>query len=164
MRRRDFITLVGAAAGWPLAARAQQPVAKILRIGWLQPTQNENVDAFIRGLREAGYIDGQSVLVNTRIYGAELDQLAELAKELVALQCSVIFAASPYAISAAMKATSTTPIVGVDLESDPIANGWAGRLARPGGNVTGCSSIFLSWAATDRQSAILPWLVGTADA
>src|SRR5262245_55856046 len=106
LKRREFVTLLGGAtAAWPLAVRAQ-PVAKIPKIGWLQPTRNENVDAFIRGLRDAGYIDGQSILIESRIYGAELDQLAELAKELVALQCSVIFAASPYAILAAMRATS----------------------------------------------------------
>ena len=77
------------------------------------------------------------MLVETRFYGAMLDRIGEFANDLVTLKCDVIFAAAPYAIQAVMKATSTIPIVGTDLESDPVANGWARNLGRPGGNLTG---------------------------
>src|SRR5215216_1491865 len=138
MRRREFIGLLGgAAATWPLAARAQQSAGKASRIGWLQANQNENIEMFIQGLRDAGYIDGQNFLIEIRIYGTMLDRLVEFANELVALKCDVIFAAAPYAIQAATRATSTISIVGVDLESDPVATGWARSIGRPGGNVTG---------------------------
>jgi putative tryptophan/tyrosine transport system substrate-binding protein len=138
MKRRQFISLLGgAAATWPLAAYAQQAAGKTPHIGLLWISQNENTTAFLQGLRDAGYIDGQSAIVEARYYETMLDRLAELANELVALKCDVIFAGGPYAIEAAIKATSTIPIVGVDLESDPVASGWARSLGRPGGNLTG---------------------------
>jgi putative tryptophan/tyrosine transport system substrate-binding protein len=141
MQRREFITLlVGTAqAAWPLVARAQQP-AKIRRIGYLgsiQTFQNENTEAFNQGLREAGYVDGQNILLETRLHQGTLDRIDEFSRELVALKCSVIFATNPYAIRAVMKATSTIPIIGFDLESDPVASGWVKSFARPGGNFTG---------------------------
>src|SRR5262249_39067925 len=137
VKRREFIALLGGAAAWPLAARAQQLVDKFPKIGFLQGVQNENVVAFIQALRAAGYTDGQNVRIETRIYGTMLDRLGELARELADLQCSAIVAAAPYAIRAATGATSTIPIVGIDLESDPVASGGAKSLSRPGGNVTG---------------------------
>jgi putative ABC transport system substrate-binding protein len=138
MRRREFITLLGGAvAAWPLAARAQQPSGRIPRIGFLQALQGENTEAFVQGLRDAGYIDGQNALIEIRIYETMLDRLFELANEMVGLKCDVIMAAAPYAIDAAIRATTTIPIVGLDLESDPVANRWARSLARPGGNLTG---------------------------
>ena len=135
--RREFITLLGGAAALPLATRAQQLVDKFPKIGFLQGVQNENVVAFIQALQAAGYTDGQNVRIETRIYGTMLDRLGELARELADLQCSAIVAAAPYAIRAATGATSTIPIVGIDLESDPVASGWAKSLSRPGGNLTG---------------------------
>jgi len=72
-----------------------------------------------------------------RFHGGGVDPIEAFAKELVALKCKVIFAGAPYGIQAALKATNTIPIVGVDLESDPVASGWAQSLARPGGNLTG---------------------------
>ena len=139
MQRREFITLlVGTAqAAWPLVARAQQPAGKLPRIGIIQAFQNENTEAFRQGLREAGYVDGQNMLLETRLHHGTLDRINEFSRELVALKCSVIFAANPYAIRAVMKATSTIPIIGLDLESDPVASGWVKSLARPGGNFTG---------------------------
>jgi putative ABC transport system substrate-binding protein len=77
------------------------------------------------------------VLLESRFSEGEVEPVDGFARELVALKCSVIFASNPYAIRAAMKATATIPIVGVDLEDDPVANGWAENLARPGRNVTG---------------------------
>src|SRR5262245_15920540 len=137
MRRREFITLLGgAAAAWPLAAHAQQS-SNLPRIGSIHTTRSENSEAFFQGLREAGYADGQNVMLETRYSEGTLEPIDEFARELVALKCSVIFASNPYAIRAAMKATNVIPIVGVDLEDDPVANGWAQNLARPGGNLTG---------------------------
>jgi putative tryptophan/tyrosine transport system substrate-binding protein len=142
MRRREFITLLGGAAAaplmlWPLSTRAQGLSGKAPRIGFLQRVRNENVTAFVEGLRDAGYVDGQNALVETRIFDTALDRLPDLAIELVNLKCSVIVAASRYAFEAAMRATSTIPIIGIDLESGPVASGWAKSLARPGGNFTG---------------------------
>jgi ABC-type uncharacterized transport system substrate-binding protein len=138
LKRREFITLLGgAAAAWPLAARAQQPTRKIVKLGFLQAFRNENTVAFVQGLRSAGYIDGQNALVEARFYGSMPDRTLELANELVSLKCDVIIATGPHAIQAAMSATSVLPIVGVDLESDPVAKGWATSLARPGKNLTG---------------------------
>ena len=137
MKRRAFIRLLGGAAAWPLAARAQQPAEKLARIGSIQNFRNENFEAFIQGLREAGYVDGQNMLLETRFYAGVLDRIDEFTSELVALKCSVILATAPYAVQAVMKATSKIPIVGIDLESDPVANGWVKSLARPGGNLTG---------------------------
>jgi ABC-type uncharacterized transport system substrate-binding protein len=138
MKRREFITLLGAAgAAWPLAARAQQRTGKIPTVGFLLNVQSELVVALFEGLRDAGYIDGQNMVVETRLSGAMLDRISDLANELVALNCDVIFAAGPYAIQALMRATSTIPIVAIDLESDPIANGWVSNIGRPGGNLTG---------------------------
>jgi putative tryptophan/tyrosine transport system substrate-binding protein len=126
--------------GGGLAARsagAQQLADKVPRIGFLQSFRNENVVALIQGLRDTGYINGQNTLIETRIFGTTLDRLPDLAKELVDLKCDVIVAASRYAFEVAMKATSTIPIVGIDLESDPVASGWAKSLGRPGSNFTG---------------------------
>src|SRR5262249_7997923 len=123
MKRRQFITLLGGAATWPLAARAQQ-LSKLPRIGFLQRVRNENVVAFIQALRDAGYVDGQNATIETRIFETTLDRVPDFAKELVDLKCDVILAASQYAFVAAMKATTTIPIVGIDLENDPVASGW----------------------------------------
>ena len=137
MKRREFITLLCAAAAWPLAARAQQRTGTIPRVGFLLNVQSELVVALFDGLRDAGYIDHQTMFVETRFAGEMLDRIGEMANELVALNCDVIFAAGPYAIQALVRATSTIPIVGIDLESDPIESGWARSIGRPGGNLTG---------------------------
>ena len=138
MRRREFLSLLGSsAAAWPLAAHAQEKIDDLPRIGILHSSPNENFEATTEGLREARYIDGQNVLLEKRFYGTGTDRIEAFAKELVALKCKVIFASAPYAIQAALKATNRIPIVGVDLESDPVSNGWAQSLARPGGNLTG---------------------------
>jgi putative ABC transport system substrate-binding protein len=137
MKRREFITLLGrAAAAWPLAARAQQP-GELPRVCAIHTARNENSEAFFRGLRDAGYVDGQNVRIDARFHGTSLEQLDEVARELVGLKCSVIFASNPYAIQAVTKATKAIPIVGVDLESDPVASGLVNSVARPGGNFTG---------------------------
>ena len=138
MRRRDFIRLIGGVAAWPFAVRAQQSEGKLPRVGAIHNIRSENSEAFEQGLRDAGYVDGQNVLLEERFPGTTaLDRLDEVARELVALKCAVIFASNPYGIRAATKGTSTIPIVGVDLESDPVASGLVKIIARPGGNFTG---------------------------
>ena len=138
MRRRDFITLFGSAGAlWPLAARAQQQAGELPRIGSISTEPSELTEAFSQGLREAGYVDSQNIILDTRYHHGSLERIDEFARELVALKCSIIVAGSPYAIGAVLKETNTIPTVGIDLESDPVANGWVKSLARPGGNVTG---------------------------
>ena len=135
-RRRFLGTLAGGLLAAPLAGEAQAP-AKVPTIGFLAGSQNENATAFIQALRDAGYVDGQSVRIERRFYAAQVDQLPTFVNELVALKCDVILATSAYAIRAATTATKTIPVVGIDLESDPVASGWARSLSRPGGNFTG---------------------------
>src|SRR5262245_27481968 len=138
MKRREFIAHLGASTVWPVVARAQhQPMEKLPRIGTITNFPNENFEAFIQGLREAGYVVGRNVLVESRFHGSAFERIHAFAVELVDLKCSVLFTAAPYGIDGAMKATSTIPIVGVDLESDPVAKGWVKSLARPAGNFTG---------------------------
>src|SRR5262252_136618 len=136
MRRRDFIKgIAGSAAAWPLTALAQQQ--KLPRIGSIQNEPSELVEALSQGLREAGYVDGQNIILDTRYHHGSIERFDEFAREFVALKCRVIVAGSPYAIRAVLKETNTIPTVGIDLESDPVANGWVKSLARPGGNFTG---------------------------
>jgi hypothetical protein len=96
MNKREFITLLGGAVtAWPLTARAQQSAAKLPRIGSIQNFRNENFEAFIEGLREAGYMDGQNMLLETRFYAGAVERVDEFARELVGLKCSVILATAP---------------------------------------------------------------------
>jgi putative ABC transport system substrate-binding protein len=93
MRRRDFIKVVaGSVAAWPLAAHAQQQAGKLPRIGGIQTEPSELVEAFSQGLREAGYVDGQNIILDTRYHYGSLERSDEFARELVALKCSVIVA------------------------------------------------------------------------
>ena len=138
MRRRQFIALLGGtAASWSFAADAQQQAGKQPRIGIISVEPGELTEAFSQGLREDGYVDGQNIILDTRYHHGSLERIDEFARELVALKCSVIVAGSPYAIRAVLKETNTIPTVGIDLESDPVANGWVKSLARPGSNLTG---------------------------
>src|SRR6516165_6774501 len=97
MRRREFFKLfAGIAAGWPLAALAQQQAGKLPRIGSIQTEPSELVEAFSQGLREAGYVDGQNIILDTRYHYGSLERSDEFASELVALKCIVIVAGGPY--------------------------------------------------------------------
>ena len=137
MRRRAFITLLGgAAAAWPLAARAQQ-VRPLPRIGYLSVGFGGlGADAFREGLRDFGYVEGQNVLVEYRRAG-EQGQLDALAAELVARKVEIIVCGGSQATRAALQQTKTIPIV--TLSSNPVAVGFVASLANPGGNVTGVS-------------------------
>jgi putative ABC transport system substrate-binding protein len=138
MRRREFVTLLGGAAAWPMAARAQQP-GKMPRIGVLMPGPSElsaNLDAFQQGLHELGYTGGQNIAIERRYGGWKLDRLPDLAAELVRLKVDVIVAWSTPSARAAKQATSTIPVVAAAM-ADPVGDELVGSLARPGGNVTG---------------------------
>jgi putative tryptophan/tyrosine transport system substrate-binding protein len=139
MQRRDFITLLGAAAAspllCPLAARAQQS-KRSPRIGVLWPNPPATFEFMRQGLKDFGYVEGQNIGFEFRWAEGKLDQLPELAAELVRLQVDVIVTLAPQATLAAKHATQTIPIVFVAM-GDPLASGVVASLARPGANLTG---------------------------
>ena len=143
MRRREFITLLGGAATvWPLATIAQQG-AKTPRIGIVVPghsvgpdASRETLDAFVTGLRELGYTEGQNITIERVFAESNADRLREIAVELVQRQVDIIFALSTTAARAAKQATSVIPIVAFGM-ADPVEDELVASLGRPGGNVTG---------------------------
>ena len=141
MRRREFITLLGgAAAAWPLVARAQQ-AGKIYRIGFLWDSPDAFLDAleaFRQGLRDLGYVEGRNIAIEYRWAEGKPERMRELAEELVRLKVDVIVAPSSIYTEAAKRATSTIPIIFVS-HADPLGSRHVTSLARPGGNITGLS-------------------------
>jgi ABC-type uncharacterized transport system substrate-binding protein len=145
VKRREFITLIGSGAAWPLAARAQ-PQAKIPVIGFLGlAPEFSGVEALRLGLRDLGYIEGRNVIVAWQ-WAENVEQLPRLAAELVAIPVDVIVAPSSTFVEAARKATSTIPIV-FAVHADPVGLGHVASLAQPGGNITGMSMLLTELAA-----------------
>ena len=141
MRRRDFLgVLGGAAAAWPVVARAQQ-AKKVPVIGFIHPGFLESgspvFDALREGLRDGGYVEGETVKLEARWARGRPEILPQLTQELLQLCVDLLVATARHSIEAARAATTDLPIVANDLESDPIASGYVASLAHPGGNLTG---------------------------
>ena len=141
MRRREFISFLGGATAWPIAARAQQG-GQMRRIGVLMAISaddaeaQDRITAFVQGLQQLGWTVGKNVRVDYRLAGIDADTLRKYAGELVALAPDVILAQSSPALAAMLQATRTIPIV-FALIADPVGAGYVDSLAHPGGNATG---------------------------
>jgi putative ABC transport system substrate-binding protein len=152
MNRRAFITLLGgvvaSCVSWPLAARAQQPGMPV--VGFLNaPSPDGSADrlrAFSQGLKETGYVEGESLAIEHRSTGTELDRLTEVASQLVRRPVAAIVAASIAAATASKAATTTIPVVFI-VGDDPVKRGLVVSLARPGGNLTGVNFFSVELAA-----------------
>ena len=138
MRRREFITLLGGVAMWPLTVHAQQPAMPV--VGFMmagsRAALRDEIAAFEAGLKEMGFVEGQNLALEYRFAEGQFDRFPALASDLIHRQVSVIVASSPQGALAAKRATKTIPIV-FSLGADPIETGVVSSLSRPGGNVTG---------------------------
>jgi len=149
MRRRNFIALLGGAASWPLTARAQQ-AGRLPTIGYLGSgalaTESQRMAAFVQRLRELGWIEGRTVVIDYRWAEGRSERAADIAAEFVRDKVDLIFATGTEATLAAKKATALIPIV-FPIAGDPLGSGMVASLAHPGGNVTGLSNLAADLAA-----------------
>ena len=140
MKRREFITLLGGAAAWPLACAAEGP-GKTPRVGYIRAgTPNNDLvrEEFVRGMRDLGYVEGRNITYEFRHYGDDVESIPALIHDLLRAKVDVIVAGGAPAIRAAQAATQSIPIV-MGAVSDPLGIGLVAGLARPGGNTTGLS-------------------------
>jgi putative tryptophan/tyrosine transport system substrate-binding protein len=157
MRRREFISLVGGAAAWPLTARAQQG-ERMRRIGVLMsttaddPQSKPRVAAFLQGLQQLGWTEGRNIQIDIRWGAADAASSRRYAAEMVALALDVILTVASAATAAMQEATRTVPVVFVNV-ADPVAAGYVASLARPGGNVTGFT--FLEYGTSGKWLELL---------
>jgi ABC-type uncharacterized transport system substrate-binding protein len=149
IRRREFITLLGGAAAWPLAARAQQPAMPVVAVlgGALNNAEGQaRLNAFTAALRELGHIEGRNVRFDVRLAGDDLGRIRAHAAELARISPAAILAIGPPVLVALREVTRTIPIVFANV-SDPVDGGFVDSEARPGGNITGFTSFEYSVAS-----------------
>ena len=138
--RRELIAVLSSTAAWPIAARAQQPLTKLRRIGWISGStrppsiEASNFGGFLEGMRALGYVEGRDFSVEWRFTEAKNERFSEFAAELVGQNVDVIVTSTSAAVGPVQKATATIPII-MSYSTDPVGNGFVASLARPGGNL-----------------------------
>jgi putative tryptophan/tyrosine transport system substrate-binding protein len=158
MRRREFIALMGASVTWPFAAMAQEP-SRTYRVGGLSavPRNSPLIVAMFDELRRMGFIEGQNLTLEWRVYGQHIDLISQYTAELVKSKVDVIYVSGDAGIRAVQRATATIPILGIT--QDMVGQGLVNSLARPGGNTTGVS-IFGTELDRKRQEILIEAVPG----